>query len=330
LDYLNSIGVDPKSQIKLVVATHWHDDHIKGMAQLFEEAASSTFVDSTAASMFNQLVNVVMLSTKLTARTSALREFDGILTILEGRRSNGQTRESVGPCHAVANRKLFSREHPSRSVDCEVFSLSPTDGVINRAIAELSNALVDVKEGRRPSVQGPNQLSVVLWLRVGATRVLLGADLEHVSGSTEGWQAIVTSKERPDGLAQCFKISHHGSNNADCPQCWTHLLSEGPVGILTPHAPSRLPRPSDISRLCAKTPEVFLTSDPTTYSIPRRENAVDRTLRDVARNRRAIAGQMGHVRMRCDARTPGQTPVIELRNGAKRVCATVENATAPH
>ena len=32
LDYLLSIGVDPAAAVTLIVATHWHDDHIRGMA----------------------------------------------------------------------------------------------------------------------------------------------------------------------------------------------------------------------------------------------------------------------------------------------------------
>jgi Metallo-beta-lactamase superfamily len=321
LEYLNSIGVDLKSQIKLVVATHWHDDHIQGMATLLEAAASAKFVDSAAYS-FKHLLRVVELGAKLTAGSSATREFDAITTVLQSRRLNGQGRDAVGPLHALANKKLLALLDHSRSIQCEVFALSPADDVFSRAENELHYALSEIKKLRRPAPQGPNQLSVVLWCKVGVLDLLLGADLEHVSGTTEGWLAIVSSQERPGGRAGFFKVPHHGSENADCPSCWTELLSEKPIAVLTPYASSGLPRKLDIIRLCDRTPEVYLTSDPTKFGLPRRDNAVDKTLREVVISRRARSGRMGHVRMRCYADTVGAESQIEFRNGAKRVCVS--------
>lgn len=155
---------------------------------------------------------------------------------------------------------------------------------------------------------------------MGLLDLLLGADLEHVSGTTEGWQAVVRSAERPVGRAGFFKVPHHGSGNADCPECWTNLLLEKPIAILTPHAPSKLPRPADVARLCGRTRSLFLTSDPNNYALARRDNAVEKTLRELAVSRRSLVGQMGHVRVRSDARSIGQ-PVIQLRNGARQQCA---------
>ena len=34
LNYLESIGLNPSRDVALIVATHWHDDHIRGMSQL--------------------------------------------------------------------------------------------------------------------------------------------------------------------------------------------------------------------------------------------------------------------------------------------------------
>ena len=166
--------------------------------------------------------------------------------------------------------------------------------------------------------QGPNQLSVALWLKVGILDVLLGADLEHVSVPTRGWLAITRSNERPVGRAGFFKVPHHGSKNADCSECWTELLSPTPIAIVTPYSRSRLPTPTDIERLCSQSPSVYLTSDQS-YPLPRRDNAVEKTLRGMVISRRALAGQMGHVRLRCDAATPDQQPMVDLNNGARQL-----------
>lgn len=323
LDYLDSIGVNPSSQIKLVVATHWHDDHIQGLAELLDAASGAAFVNS-AAYRFKDLLRVVELGTKLLAGNSATREFDAIMTVLESRRTNGQSRDAVGPINALANRKLLALTEPGRTVSGEVFALSPADGVFHRADAELRYALSAIQDRRRPARQGPNQLSIALWIKVGVLDVLLGADLEHVSGTTEGWRAIISSKERPTGRAQFFKVSHHGSENADCPDCWTELLSVRPIAVVTPYSSSRLPKPSDVRRLCVRTPHVFMTSDPSGYGLPRRDNAIERTLREtvISRSRRALSGHMGHVRVRFDARVTGAQPLVELGSGAKQACSS--------
>ncbi len=318
LDYLRSLEVDVASRVKLVVATHWHDDHIQGLAEILNAAESAKFVNS-AAHAFQDLRRVIALGTETAPVSSATKEYNGIVGVLEQRRRRGERWDAVGPIPALANRKLLALTGAERSVYAEIFALSPADGVFNLAAAELRNALSTIEQRRRPSRQGPNQLCIVLWLRVGALNALLGADLEHISGTTEGWRAIISSAERPQGRAGFFKVPHHGSENADCPECWTDLLLEQPVAILTPHSPSSLPRPGDIARLCARTRRVFLTSDSARYGLPRRENAVEKTLREMAVRRRALAGQIGHVRLRSDARNVDEEPLIFLRNGARRI-----------
>ena len=43
LRYLESIGLDPARAVALIVATHWHDDHIRGMARLVEACDRAAF-----------------------------------------------------------------------------------------------------------------------------------------------------------------------------------------------------------------------------------------------------------------------------------------------
>lgn len=321
LDYLRSIGVNVASQVKLVVATHWHDDHIRGIAQVLHATPGARFVDSDAYP-FKELVEMVEIGATSPSHSSATKEYHQILSILKKRQERGQRAETVGPVRAIANRRLLALTNAERALQAEVFSLSPADSSIALARAELSYALDAIKDRSRPPKQGANEFSIVLWLKVGALDVMLGADLEHVSGTTEGWRAILRSAERPSGHARFFKVPHHRSENADCPESWTELLSQQPIAVVTAHSPSRRPRPSDISRLCARTQHVLLTSDPYRYALPRRDKAVERTMNETALSRRVLSGQMGHVRVRCDARTVGENPMIELRNGAKRTCAS--------
>lgn len=43
LVYLERLGHNPAKAIKLIVATHWHDNHIRGMGRLVESGSSARF-----------------------------------------------------------------------------------------------------------------------------------------------------------------------------------------------------------------------------------------------------------------------------------------------
>lgn len=321
LDYLNSLGVDVSSAVKLVVATHWHDDHIKGLAKVLQASKGARFVDSIVFDP-KLLSRLAKLGAMIGANASATDEYNAIHDILLARQQAGEKVNAVGPVRAIANKPLLSLLSDGRTLKAAVIALSPSDGTYNRAQNELSEAILVTKDRRRPaSRQSPNQSCVALWLEVGEVRAILGADLEHASGVTEGWNAIIGSGERPQGTAEVFKVPHHGSPNAHSPECWTDLLAVHPLAVLTPYSPKRLPGPGDLARLCSLTDQVFLTSDHTRYKVPRLNSSVERTLRENKTKRRALEGNMGHVRIRVDARKPGLTPNIELFNSAERRCA---------
>lgn len=42
LEYLKSLGVHIETEVKLIVCSHWHNDHILGIDKLLEECKSAT------------------------------------------------------------------------------------------------------------------------------------------------------------------------------------------------------------------------------------------------------------------------------------------------
>src|SRR4051794_14613649 len=46
--YLRSIGVDPTSAVRLVVISHWHDDHIRGLTSTVTACPEARVVCSAA------------------------------------------------------------------------------------------------------------------------------------------------------------------------------------------------------------------------------------------------------------------------------------------
>ena len=43
LAYFGTLGLNPTEGVSLIVATHWHDDHIRGMGSLVEICDNATF-----------------------------------------------------------------------------------------------------------------------------------------------------------------------------------------------------------------------------------------------------------------------------------------------
>ena len=57
LEYFETINVDPNS-VKLIVATHWHDDHIRGLCDVVRNCKKAEFVISEAL-IEDEFINLV-------------------------------------------------------------------------------------------------------------------------------------------------------------------------------------------------------------------------------------------------------------------------------
>ena len=52
LQYFSQLGIEPASALKLIVASHWHDDHIRGLGEVFKSAPSALFACSMSILLF--------------------------------------------------------------------------------------------------------------------------------------------------------------------------------------------------------------------------------------------------------------------------------------
>lgn len=95
--YLDSLGVDDNA-IKFIVATHWHDDHIRGLSDLIEKYSEAQFCCSMAMSTDEFIANVETFGARdINTVTSGVREIYRALRLIRGK----------GPKRAIANRSLF-------------------------------------------------------------------------------------------------------------------------------------------------------------------------------------------------------------------------------
>ena len=238
--YLHGLGLDPAGVVRLVVATHWHDDHIRGMGKLIEICNNATFCCASALRE-NEFLTAVgaMESGPVAAAGSGMREFHKVLSLLAERSSK--------PKFALANRLIFDQD------GCEIWSLSPSDEEFTAFLQRIGRLLPKKHETKRriPALT-PNEVAVVLLVKIDDIVILLGADLE-----SPGWLKILNAHERPKCKASVFKIAHHGSQDAHEDRVWREMLHINPVATLTPwqRGRKRLPTKSDIERIISFTPK---------------------------------------------------------------------------
>jgi hypothetical protein len=170
---LLTLGVDVAQRVRLVVATHWHDDNVRGLADLLCAAKSATFACSLAlqASEFLHLLELGQ-DAAIEFLGSGVEEIRGIRSDLKSR--NG----SPEPAYALENRILWRGNVGNAT---SVIALAPSDKEVKLALQRFAELARDTREYvlRFPS-QGPNNASVVLSIQIDPDiRILLGGDLEH-------------------------------------------------------------------------------------------------------------------------------------------------------
>lgn len=315
LDYFDRIGVDVSTAVRLIVVTHWHDDHINGIARLLEAAKSARLFSSAALNgkEFLKFVSYHRTSGTLSA-SSGVDEMYQVLSLLTARRKmSGASTRAVGPEWVKANECLWQRQNPAASVH----ALSPSSGALTLALQEFGSALDTVMPRRRAVAQTANEVAVALWVDVGGLKVLLGSDLEESPDDNCGWKAIIASSAKPVGKARVFKVAHHGSETAHNEAVWSSMLDRSPHAVLTTFSSGKpLPSDGDVRRILGRASTLHSTSPPKGWSPPRRDAAVERTVREVVTRRRVVRGSMGHVRLRCKIGAPDARFSIELFGSA--------------
>jgi beta-lactamase superfamily II metal-dependent hydrolase len=319
IQYFSQIGVDPATSVRLIIASHWHDDHIRGLGQLFKKCTSAEFVCSEALGSQDFLEVVYAQGERIMAENiSGLDEFHEIIDELK-RRAQAVGGRLEPPIFAVADRCLWQSVVSSVDVPCTVHALSPSDAALLASkleIARLSPKIKTPKRGIWPS--GKNHAAIALWVSVGDRVALLGSDLEETGDPYSGWQVILKSTRKPQAKASIFKVPHHGSATGDNPGVWKEMLADDPIAVLSPYmlCGLTLPQKSDIDRLCSLTKKAFITT-PQKSRVIKRESAVEKTLKDLNLSPKQVNISIGHIRLRA---TQGEPWKVELLQEAQSLC----------
>jgi beta-lactamase superfamily II metal-dependent hydrolase len=297
IGYLTQLGVQSADSLRLIVCTHWHTDHVRGLTELVATCANARFVCSLAlrSEEFKKIVARFSTTDVFGELSLPLREVRGVFEILGSRSVSGGY---IPPKLAQAHLPLDA--FVVRGVPVKIQALSPSDQDVFKALQSFAGYFVPLDEGATGlSPIDQNDASVVVHIEIGNDCILLGADLEKTNSPLTGWNAVVASAMRPQQPAGAFKVAHHGSANAHSTAVWTQMVAPQAIAVVTPYLRSALPRPEDIERLRAQNATVFATGLPRAVPMHRRPE-VERTMREAAPNLRTFRrpAQPGIVRLR--------------------------------
>lgn len=307
LAYLESIGV-PFEHVRLLIASHWHDDHVRGFSEILEHCVNAKVCMGQALTNkeFQIFVSHYSNSHPGDKITSGTKELYKVLQILQSRGARGII--------AHPDRRLWqSPNTEEQSPVIEVWSLSPSDACSERFMQFISAAMPTQgnTKSRAPSIK-ENETAIAVLIKYGGTTVLLGADLEETH---QGWTAILDSTGRPGAKSSLFKIPHHGSANGHHDRVWTDMLKESPIAILTPYNKGhKLPRDADLDRIRNLTQSAYTTQILTRPPKPARPQGIEKMIRSTVKSIAPVTKQMGHIHARlCSDLADWQ---IELYEGA--------------
>jgi hypothetical protein len=307
LAYFRSLGLDPANSIRAIIVTHWHDDHCRGISQVFRAAPAADILIPAAFTRpeFLRLSERVK-ENKLPIAGSKLREFSAVIEEISERIKNNDVNYNL----ASSRTSLYSvlATESGHGFPCEVIALSPSSGDVVRFLARISEMMPGDRQTKRSVTEAcPNDVSIVTLVVIGQTGILLGADLENSTQPAAGWDAILAAHRSRRfggfvGKASLFKIPHHGSETAHNIDVWKQLLVTDSLAALTPwrRGGGRLPTERGVKNILSQTTHAFASSRDarTRREMKQRPPAVFRELREGGARVRSLTAPFGAVRLR--------------------------------
>lgn len=284
--YLDQIGVHP-NQVRHIVASHWHDDHVGGISVLVDKYTNAefSFPSYLAVDEGKQFLLAFSGSVEPTGR--------GTRELYRAIRSIVKMKRVLLPLHL----RTILAEADLPLGKMRAVALSPSGAAWATSMAAVQSKVHAGLLARNVAEPKTNISSVVIHIDFGSDAVLLGSDLEHHGAL--GWTATLAdpwAATRPK--ASFYKVAHHGSRTACSPQIWNNLLRPAPVAALTPfiNGKVRLPGTLDVLRIKSYDGSLSTTS-PNGKNLQIRTEA-ERLLTSFLKNATGRSEKMGHLRYR--------------------------------
>lgn len=309
LEYLIELGVNIANDVKLVICTHWHDDHILGISELLKECKSSDFCMASSTDKEKFLLWVGFDSRKAhnDPVASSSKELSKCIKIIRERKSR--------LINAVQDRVIFSSDYDG--IRSQITTLSPSDYVLQEFDKEISTLLKDYTTSEKIVYNTPNDKCVVIQINVNNQQIILGSDLEVSSDNRKGWLCILDHSTLVERNAKIFKIPHHGSENGHHERVWSEIIGINPIAALTPWSRGKkLPQIKMLRKYLEYTDHLYMTTQPNNNKPKLRDRRLSKAIEKFNSTVTEVKYQRGIICCKYDLSSQGSDWVIELKDGA--------------
>lgn len=315
LQYLKNINVDYHKDVKLVILTHWHDDHIRGMGRLIEECKNSKIV---IPSIFKNKDFLSLFSVFAKTKMVCHNGVDECKHLIKYIISNGREFQTAN-CDTLLYCELFDETDK-----ISVYALSPSAIAEIKSAASISSIFQDKIKMSKARIATPNHnlCSVASLINIKNFSLLFGADLEYCNNDQIGWNHVLKSSNVIKNKKSLFyKISHHGSLTGDSPNIWNDLLTPNPISTLTPFCKGRkkLPSSEDLVRITKRTTKAYLTSNNIYSKLKLKNKTAHKIAHKFMNNVSVVGKKCGHIRFRLNTLKQNPIPQIDLFDGAMHI-----------
>ena len=255
LAYLEEMGIAAESDVAMVVASHWHFDHVDGIAEMVAECRSAEPVMSLA------------LHTRELLAFAHAAQYLGSGTVPRPIAELQQLTETIDTAQparyiTLSQARMKLLESRYGTLTTSVDSLSPSPASVSVAMSDLSQSRLEAGKELEAPQPDQNAAAVVLRVRSGNVSMLLASDLEIQADPARGWRGVMDAWGDDGHQSQVIKIAHHGSANGDPEIIWSDLLTEMPIGIVTHfhNGSVHLPLASQVELIAQRCSGLFSTS----------------------------------------------------------------------
>lgn len=283
LHYLSEINV-PTDSVQAIIASHWHDDHVKGLSKVVSKCVNAEFFMS---SVFNdkELMAFLLAHSPISGAPQAggTKELSQIIEI---KKPFWATQRTI-----ILDKKILGRQ-------IQVTAFSPTQDAQANMLLHLADYIPKNTDpiNHAPDSK-PNLSAIVVHIDYGDDAVLLGSDLEEHGDI--GWKGVLEhewclTKQK----ASAYKVAHHGSVTAHNQGIWSELLKDKPISMMTPFVRGSvsLPTDADKARVKQNSSEAYLSS--TASKKPEMDSAIEKRLLSISTNLSKVNAGFGGVRLR--------------------------------
>jgi beta-lactamase superfamily II metal-dependent hydrolase len=324
LVYLEKLGFDPSKDIRVVVASHWHDDHVKGLGELFNAASSAILCCSPVLTSKELLALAEIYSKPGDKISKGAEELKKCITYAKERTQKFGKQNLF---NATPDRPIWQLTAPK--LNAKLTSLSPSDQMNHKSIEFMVGYIKLLNQGitePRLNASYPNDVAVALLLEVNERQILLGSDLEENGDPLVGWSAVMSGHVAPSSKSCTYKVAHHGSKSGHHAPVWNKILQPEPLAIMTPfrYGRHKIPTEADRLRILAITSNAYISADPNRITKPHKKTPkVHAILKQTVKNLRVTNGSVGHVRWRALINDPKDVGTIDLFDGALKLADVV-------